>query len=174
MQLVFEAGPKRDRRLWIGDLRLQALANYRTYRNNDLVKRCLYLFAVSTLPGGRVGAGLFIEPEVEVDDTAMFDYSLFFIPTLLDYHEATGDRETLRELWPTALRQLELAQEAFDERGLVRDSDALGWCFLDWNLKLNKQAGAQGVYLYCLKAAEKIAAILHEEETAARLRRITR
>ena len=30
MQTVFEDGPKRDRRLWLGDLRLQALANYAT------------------------------------------------------------------------------------------------------------------------------------------------
>ena len=43
----------------------------------------------------------------------------------------------------------------------------LGWCFLDWNLALNKQAGAQGVYLYALKAAGKIAAILQDEEKAA-------
>ena len=28
---------------WLGDLRLQALANYGTFRNFDLVKRCLYL-----------------------------------------------------------------------------------------------------------------------------------
>lgn len=27
MQSVFEDGPKRDRRLWLGDLRLQALAS---------------------------------------------------------------------------------------------------------------------------------------------------
>ena len=44
MQTVFEDGPKRDRRLWLGDLRLQALANYATYRNYDLVKP-LYLLA---------------------------------------------------------------------------------------------------------------------------------
>ena len=166
MQEVFEDGPKRDRRLWIGDLRLQALCNYQTYRKNDLAKRCLYLFAGCTLPGGRVGAGMFIRPAVEVDDTAMFDYSLFFIPALWDYYEATEDRETLRELWPTAWRQIELAQECFDENGLVRDSDVLGWCFLDWNLKLNKQAGAQGVYLYCLKAAGRIAAALNDAEKA--------
>ncbi len=170
MQLVFEDGPKRDRRLWIGDLRIQALVNYQTYRNNDLVKRCLYLFAGSTLPGGRVGACLFIEPEVEVDDTIMFDYSLFFIPTLLDYYEATEDLETLRELWPTAWRQIELSQENFDANGLIRDSDVMGWCFLDWSLGLNKQAGAQGVYLYCLQAAAKIAAILHDEEKAEWIR----
>lgn len=33
MQDVFEDGPKRDRRLWLGDLRLQALANYATFDN---------------------------------------------------------------------------------------------------------------------------------------------
>ena len=41
----------------------------------------------------------------------MFDYSLFFINTLWDYYKATNDRETLEELWPTALRQIELAKE---------------------------------------------------------------
>ena len=47
MQRVFEDGPKRDRRLWIGDLRLEALANYYTFDNEELVKRCLYLFAAA-------------------------------------------------------------------------------------------------------------------------------
>lgn len=169
MQEVFEDGPKRDRRLWMGDLRLQALANYQTFQNNDLVKRCLYLFAGTTLPGGKVGACLFTEPEIQVDDTDMFDYSLFFIPTLLDYYRATNDLETLRELAPTAFRQVELAQSYFDETGLVRDSDVLGWCFVDWNLELNKQASAQGIYLYCVQAAEKIAAALEDTGLAQQL-----
>jgi hypothetical protein len=37
MQSVFEDGPKRDRRLWLGYLRLQALANYETFINYELV-----------------------------------------------------------------------------------------------------------------------------------------
>ena len=166
MQNVFEDGPKRDRRLWIGDLRMQALANYETFQNYDLVKRCLYLFAGTTLDQGRVGACLFIEPEIEVDDTVMFDYSLFFIPSLLDYYKATGDLETLKDLAPTGWKQLELVQTYFDENGLVRDSDVLGWCFVDWNLFLNKQASAQGIYLYCLKAAIEIAQLLGVDTTA--------
>lgn len=52
MQEVFEDGPKRDRRLWLGDLRLQALANYETFQNNDLVKCCLYLFAAYLMNRG--------------------------------------------------------------------------------------------------------------------------
>ena len=160
MQSVFEDGPKRDRRLWMGDLRMQALANYETYHNDALVKRCLYLFAGSTLDRGKVGACLFLDPEIEVDDTEMFDYSLFFIPTLLNYLEATGDRETAEELYDTAIRQLRLARQQMDENGIVRDSDRLGWCFVDWNLGLNKQAGAQGIYLYCLDSAIRLAALL--------------
>ncbi len=170
MQDVFEDGPKRDRRLWIGDLRLQALVNYQTYRQNDLVKRCLYLFAGSTLENGRIAAGMFTEPEPEADDTAMFDYSLFFIPTLLDHYEETGDLPMLRELWPVCLRQIELSQAYFQDNGLVKDINELGWCFIDWNLQLNKQAGAQGVYLYCLNAAVKIAAILQDREQEARIK----
>jgi hypothetical protein len=160
MQDVFEDGPKRDRRLWMGDLRMQALANYETFRNYDLVKRCLYLFAGTMMDGGRIGACLFTEPKIEVDDTVMFDYSLFYIPTLLDYYKATGDMETLRELAPTALHQLEVVRPYFGENHLVKDSNMLGWCFVDWNLGLNKQASAQGIYLYCLKAAIEMAGLL--------------
>ena len=166
MQDVFEDGPKRDRRLWIGDLRMQALSNYETFHNDELVKRCLYLFAGSTLPGGRVGACIFTEPEVEVDDTVMFDYSLFFLPTLLDYYKATSDLTTLAELASTGYYQLEAVKSHF-HADLVKDSDVLGWCFVDWNLFLNKQASAQGIYLYCLKAAIEIAGILGDDRLDA-------
>lgn len=170
MQDVFEDGPKRDRRLWLGDLRMQALANYETFRNYDLVKRCLYLFAGTTQDNGRVGACLFTEPEIEVDDTVMFDYSLFFIPTLLDYYKATGDLDTLKELAATGWKQIELAQSYFGTNQLVKDSDVLGWCFVDWNLFLNKQASAQGIYLYCIKAAMEMAELLGEPGRLAALR----
>lgn len=165
MQDIFEDGPKRDRRLWLGDLRLQALANYATYRNNDLVKRCLYLFAGTTSEEGMISSCLFTRPEVVADDNYMFDYALLFIPTLLDYWKETDDRETLIDLYPIAKRQLELANRQFDETGVIRDSDVLGWCFVDWNLDLNKQASAQAIYLYCLKAMRELATALDDCET---------
>lgn len=154
MQEVFEDGPKRDRRLWLGDLRLQALTNSVTYRNFDLVKRCLYLFAYAADKEGRLPACLFTEPKVEGDDTYMFDYSLFFIPVLLQYAEASGDRETMEDLLPLALHQLRLADRQFDpDTCLIRDSSQLGWCFVDWNLQLNKQFCAQAIWIYCAKTA---------------------
>lgn len=159
MQTVFEDGPKRDRRLWIGDLRLQAQANYLTFNNHDLVKRCLYLFAGMRLPDGAVGACVFEKPHAHADDTRLFDYALFFVACLYDYYEASGDRETLEELWPIAMEQLEIGVERLDERGIVRD-DETWWSFIDWHPELNKQAPSQGVLIYCLKRGLELARIL--------------
>ena len=167
---LFEDGPKRDRRLWIGDLRIQALANYETYRMNDMVKSCLYLFGALTQENGRVGACVFLEPEPEVDDTCMFDYSLFFVVILRDYYRKTGDQEALEDLWQVCRRQISLAREGLDQHYVVKDLDVLGWCFVDWNLELNKQASAQGIFLYALEAAielaEQVGDVLSEEEYA--------
>lgn len=162
MQYEFEDGPKRDKRLWLGDLRLQALANYQTFKHNDLVKRCLYLFAGTADKDGKISACVFTQPKAIADDTYMFDYSLLFIPTLYDYVCATNDIEFGEELYPLAIKQLELAAKNF-ECDVVRDSDVLGWCFLDWNLYLNKQCGAQAVYIYCAKSAVALAKLLGKE-----------
>ncbi|MDO4274040.1 MAG: cellobiose phosphorylase [Eubacteriales bacterium] len=170
MQDVFEDGPKRDRRLWIGDLRLQALANYETFRDYKLVKRCLYLFAGLTRDDGRVGACVFTEPDYIVDDTFFFDYSLFFVPVLYDYYMESGDEDTLKELWPCAKRQIELASQEFGTTHVVREMEAND-CFLDWKAGLDKQAGAQAVYIYCVRRGACLARILGCTDEASRLER---
>ncbi len=150
MQSVFEDGPKRDRRLWLGDLRLEALTNYQTYKQNDLVKRCLYLFAGLAKSNGEIPQSVYDSPNPVGENRSMFDYSLLFIPTLLDYFEATNDIKTVNDLLPLAKKQIYLAKEYF-EGDIIKDKNELGWCFLDWNLSLNKQAGAQAVYIYSEK-----------------------
>jgi hypothetical protein len=166
MQTVFEDGPKRDRRLWIGDLRLQAQANYLTFRNNDLVKRCLYLFAGMRLEDGAVAACVFEKPHAHADDTRLYDYSLFFAACLYDYYEASGDKETAEELWPIAYEQLLIGLGRLDERGVVAD-DSTWWCFTDWHSELNKQAPGQAVLLYCLKRGAELAGKLEQAEEQA-------
>ncbi|QCR35686.1 family 78 glycoside hydrolase catalytic domain [Nissabacter sp. SGAir0207] len=174
MQEVFEDGPKRDRRLWLGDLRLQARVNYATFANQALVRRCLMLFAGVTREDGMVAANVFIQPEVIADDTYLFDYSLFFVATLADYVAATDDEETLQALWPTAWRQVELALARLDSRGIVQDSDSW-WSFIDWHEQLNKQAASQGVLIYALERAHTLAgriAPARQAELAATLARL--
>lgn len=165
MQDVFEDGPKRDRRLWLGDLRLQALANYASFKNYDLVKRCLYLFAGVTRQDGKISACLFLEPEYQADNIFYFDYSLFFISTLRDYYEETKDKVTLEDLWEPAKAQLEIAAREFDESGWIREDTVYG-SFIDWKDGLDKQSCSQAVYIFAARDLRRIADILGKQTDA--------
>lgn len=166
MQSVFEDGPKRDRRLWLGDLRLQAIANYESYKNYNLVKRCLYLFAGMIKENGATPSCVYYNmPGPAADEECLFfDYALFFISTLYDYYCATGELEIVEELWDTAYRQIEYALTCVDDSFLVKT----GSVFIDWNKK-NKQTAAQGVFIYTLKDAVKLAALLHKDAVVTEL-----
>lgn len=169
-QKVFEDGVKRDRRLWLGDLRLQARANYETFKNYDMVKRCLYMFAGMTFEDGRIGACFFHEPDLRVDDTYLMDYALFFVPALYDYYEACGDRETLEELYPQAMEQIDICLDTMlDEEHVVIDRGEEFWCFLDWGEGLNKQAGAQAVLIYAMRYGIRLARILGDAQRVEQL-----
>ena len=156
MQGVFEDGPKRDRRLWVGDFRLQALTNYASFRNYDLVKRCLYLFAGSRFPDGRVSACIFTEPTAEADDTYYFDYSLLYVAALEEYLQEVNDRETLADLYDVALQQIELALRQCNSDHIVSDL-AVNATFIDWNESLDKTASSQAVLIYTLQYAQRLA-----------------
>ncbi len=129
MQEVFEDGPKRDRRLWMGDLRLEALANYCTFRNYNLVRRCLYLFGGTRFPDGRVSANVFIKPKAEADDTWLYDYSLMFVVALEEYMQQTDDVDTLNDLYDIAMQQIEMSLRLIDREGRMSEEEtgARGW-----------------------------------------------
>ena len=92
--------------------------------------------------------------EIIVDDTFLLDYSMFFGATLLDYYEASGDKDTLQDLSECAYRQIEIAGEQFDEKNLMKNGEGF-WGFIDWTEGLNKQTAMQGVYIYCAKKVQK-------------------
>lgn len=150
MQDVFEDGPKRDRRLWLGDLRLQALTDYASFDNTDLVKRCLYLFAEMTTKEGKISANVFVSPRNVPDDTFLFEYSLFFISVLYDLHQAHPDEALVKKLYPTAKKQIDLSLQMFDENGrLIPDEDYP--VFVDWSNDFNKDTAGQTEMIYVLK-----------------------
>ncbi|MCB2348936.1 sugar hydrolase [Clostridium estertheticum] len=156
MQDVFEDGPKRDRRLWLGDLRLQAIANYSSFKNYDLVKRCLYLFAGVQNEKGQIPACLFLEPTVIGDDTFFWDYSMFFMDCLYNYYEETKDTLIVKDLWETAYRQIEIVLEKLDDNNILK-SDTNFSSFIDWNMELDREAASQAVLIYCMKRALALA-----------------
>ena len=166
MQTVFEDGPKRDRRLWLGDLRLQALANYATYRNYDLVKRSLYILAGTATEKGLVGTCSFERPQPVRGDNSILDYTALFAPTVLEYLEASGDRETAEDLWPLVLKQLDFTLETVNAEGLfVPTKD--WWLFIDWNRTLDKQAAEHAIILVGLRDTQKLAVKLGRQAEVA-------
>ncbi len=100
----------------------------------------------------------------------LLDYSMFFGATLLDYYEASGDRETLEDLSKCAYRQMEIAGEQFDAKHLMKNGEGF-WGFIDWTEGLNKQTAMQGVYIYCAKKVQKIAEILGDTAKAEELKK---
>lgn len=170
MQDVFEDGPKRDRRLWLGDLRLQARANYQTFKNYDLVKRCLYLFGGMTFNEGKISACLFTEPQPEPDDTYLFDFALLYGSALLDYYEETKDMQTLQELYPVAIRQIEIGISYLNEEYIIPDHSSEFWCFADWGEGLNTQAASLAILIYSLRYGINLAKHMKDETCAERLR----
>ncbi len=166
MQTVFEDGPKRDRRLWLGDLRLQAQANYATYRNYGLVKRSLYILAGTADQKGLVSTCAFESPKAIRGGDCILDYTALFAPTLLDYVQASGDIEMAKDLWPLVLKQLDFILEPVNKEGLFVDPGNW-WLFIDWNNNLDRQAAEHATIIYSLKAMLKLAEKIGGESDVA-------
>ncbi len=156
MQTCFEDGPRRDQRLWVGDLRLQALTNYVTFRSNDLVRRCLYLFAANPRKDGLVAACVYEKPAPRYGAIHIVDYAALFNVALADYLAATNDVETVKELWPVAKRQLEILSKDVNPQGLFVDPYTT-WVFIDWHDKLDRSASIQSVLLYAWQRSWELA-----------------
>ncbi|BEJ52716.1 alpha-L-rhamnosidase-related protein [Lentilactobacillus buchneri] len=161
MQDIFEDGPKRDRRLWIGDLRLQALANYATFKDVGLVKRCLYLFGAMTAKDGRIPANVFTQPQDIPDDTFLFDYSLFFISILDDFQRFKQDQELLSDLYPFAKKQMDVALEKVQLNGELILDDSYP-VFIDWSNDFDKNTAGQAVLIYTLRQFIHLAKMMND------------
>ncbi len=151
MQTFFEDGPKRDRRLWLGDLRLEALTNYCTFKNIEIVKRCLYLFAAGECNNlGFLPSYVYETPYYHSGEAHIADYALLFVVSVCDYYEHTADIDVVNDLLQICKSQLDSFRKILDENLIVTMQD--GWfAFIDWCPGLEKLTALQGVYLYTLE-----------------------
>ncbi|WP_293670708.1 glycoside hydrolase [uncultured Parabacteroides sp.] len=168
MQTVYEDGPKRDRRLWIGDLYLEALANAYTFKNHELTKHCLYLLAAFANDEGLLHATLLEKPQPHPQyGTHTLDYCLIYNVALLEYLKETGDTETARDLWPVVVRQIELALRQFSPDWIYdMDKQPQYWLVFDWKDGYDRQASMQGLTIFALQHSYELAKRLGKEKEA--------
>lgn len=167
MQTVYEDGPKRDQRLWIGDLYLESLANNYSFKNYELTKRCLYLLAGLSGQEGYLVGTVFEAPEPHAQaGQYLFDYSLIYNAALKEYVAASIDMETANELWLVAKRQLDIIYKYVQPDGLINyeKANAEWWLFFDWKEGLHKEASAQGLSIFALKQTYELAKMLNRQE----------
>lgn len=166
MQSFYEDGPKRDRRLWMGYIRLQALVNYCTFKDTALVKKCLYFFAGLCDDNGLVPACLYEKPKPLNGNIFLYDYSLIFMAALWDYYLFSGDKEFCGELFDTAYDQFKHFYKIVTAEGTVTEQPGW-WCFIDWDDDLPKAHCMAAIAAYCLNFARDMAAVLGKEEECA-------
>ncbi|MBQ7047071.1 MAG: sugar hydrolase [Oscillospiraceae bacterium] len=156
MQAFFEDGPKRDRRLWIGDLRLEALTNYYTFKNLDIVRRCLYLFAAGECNDiGFLPSFVYETPYYYSGETHIEDYALLYVVSVCDYYEHTGDISVVNDLLQLCKSQLDNFKKTLDKNLITTKQE--GWfAFIDWCPGLEILTALQGVYLYTLEHFTKL------------------
>ena len=156
-QGVYEDGPKRDQRLWMGDLYLEALANNASFQEYDVTKRCLYLLAgLSNPDNGLLYSNLVEYPTPHQQLTFFVDYALSYTLTLSDYYDATGDTETANDLWEVAKNQvLTIIDKAIDENYLYSNTSyqfegmLFTMVFFDWApVTLDTHAAIQSYLCY--------------------------
>lgn len=167
MQTFFEDGPRRDRRLWLGDLRLQALVNSVSFRNVELVERSLYLLASQVDDEGMIPACVF-ENSTKLSSIKIVDYSLLLGDILFFHAREYGARDIVKELYPLALRQLELFRRYIDCDGRFHDPGGL-WLFIDWSEELKREMAVSAVYVFALKQCAGLAALLGDSAEAEKL-----
>jgi alpha-L-rhamnosidase len=171
MQTVYEDGPKRDRRLWIGDLYLEAQANTYSFKNHELTKHCLYLLAALANEKGYLNGNVFEMPTPHPQANVLFDYALLYNAALNDYVKATGDETTALDLWEVVKKQIEIPKKYIAADGSL-DYEKAGkdyWVFIDWRDGLDKQASLYGVVIFAYRQTFELAKRLGKEKEVKEL-----
>lgn len=164
MQYVFEDGPKRDRRLWSGDLRLEALTNYYVFNNTELVRRCLYMFAASDRSEkGIMTSNVFDTDEICSGRWYLIDYALLYVASVCDYYVHTDDEDVFYDLYHVVKEQMNAVYSLMDSNGIVSIAEGCD-AFIDWCNGLKKITSLHGVYLYVLSILCKVLKKLHHED----------
>ncbi|MFA6101746.1 MAG: family 78 glycoside hydrolase catalytic domain [Victivallaceae bacterium] len=166
MQEYYLDGIKRDRFMWVGDTRLEALVNYYLFGDAELFKYCWRGAAASQYNDGGIpsafGEGMSI----------LWDYVAWWIIALQDYYLHTGDKKFIREMSCHTGQAAEwLISRSDPADGLISipDEKGHGW-FYTLNGMSGKDPEFNGFFKRAMLAAAEMAEITGEKSLRKKYR----
>lgn len=113
----FLDGIKRDRWVWSGDAYQSYFVNRYLHFDTDIAKRTIVML------GGK--------GEVYEHINTINDYSLYFIMSVLDYYDMTGDASFVSRMWERMKAYADFTLGRLDGDGFI-DQLPGDWVFIDW------------------------------------------
>jgi alpha-L-rhamnosidase len=146
-------GCRRDREVWVGDLRPSALALYSLSSDASAVRTSLRLIAERRFSDGLI-------PASASSRQVFFEYALWWIITLWEYYWHTGDREFVAAMMPVLQGQLEWLERHVTPDRLLEVSNT-------WSYTLPRAgvlSGANMVLAHALECAACLMALDSQEK----------
>ena len=149
MQEYYLDAPKRDRFLWTGDARLEALINYYTFGDTKLFEFSWEQLEKVQLPNGGIpssyGEGL----------SMLWDFVAWYVIAYYDYYMHTGNLDFVLRHRESLDKAVHFLIDVTDETGLINvPSNPLGNL---WMVELNEATGydpyLNELYLRCIQIA---------------------
>ena len=160
MQETYMDCPVRERSQYIGDARVEALVAFSVFGESQLTKKALTEFAWSQDEKGYLSANYPTGNRINIPT-----YALQLVNMLWEYYQNTGDKETLKNLYPTLLRLMDYFGKHENQTGfLVSEKD--WWIFIDHGEMVatqNYSLVLQSSYYGALKDALQIAGVLNKK-----------
>ncbi|MEI7557019.1 alpha-L-rhamnosidase C-terminal domain-containing protein [Candidatus Chlorohelix sp.] len=157
---VLVDGTKHDRDIWTGDLSVQGRVSYLTQNRPGSMRASLAQLAAVQRPDGSIPPSSYNGYQIE-----LYDYSAWWVYTLADYYNYTGDRAYLARYYPNLKHQMEWFPTKVNPSGLlVKDRG------LEWSYSLNRTGAVtylNMVYYRALQDAAKLADTLGQSGDAA-------
>ena len=124
MEDTFTDCPLYEQTHWVGDARNESLLAYGVFGAHDLARRCINITAQSLdhypVAGCQTPSGW---------DVLIPAWSLLWGISTWDHYWETGDKDWLRGVYPSVIRNLKGAEQFVDNRDLFSGSF---WNFFDW------------------------------------------
>ena len=153
---VLMDGPRRDREVWLGDVRAEALGVYTAFAAYDVCKSSIALFGdLARNDGLTVGSGSTWQGFTE--------YNYWGIVAVWECYLYTGDRSFLEHALPHVRNILEHTDSRLDARGFISNNASWMWTIP----REGYNAGTQAILYFALECAAKIERVFHFEKQAA-------